>query len=537
VSSYKFARRSFLGAAAASGSAALLAPLLRSIEARAQGMAAPLRLLIIHHPLGANPGLTNWRPSATATTTSFTLPLESAPFSPLQQYMCMIDGLNVLFATRDSAGNSGQNTHEGGLVSIMTGVPVLGRVGQQDHASGGASIDQLLLANSPMLGGPTQTNKTMFGSLALAADVRSDRDEVAPRVLSYNPTVAGSDINLRRQPIYPETQPLSTFNRVFGGTLPTGTDPAKLLAQKLSVTDFMRRDIARMQTLIPATEKDRLANHLASIAQLESSLRQTYASMPNTNVCVKPATPPTYANTSTGKQMMGTSTTVYTTSSGVDYYVSGSPNSHPHLDLGQNQLRLIKTAFTCDLVRVATFMWSAGTNWVVFPGTFQGATIKGNLQSTPHHPPSHSDPSGDTMTRDWLNQINQFYSQATSTVLQEFATTPDIDGNMLIDNTIIVYLTEVARAWDHNQQNMPLIVFGGKNTGVKGGTFLKVTGGTLPQQTGGSSVNRPFNDLWLALMPKFGVDGSVLTKAITGTYYTSPSNTPTYSGALPGIFA
>ena len=38
-----------------------------------------------------------------------------------------------------------------------------------------------------MLGGPTQTSKTTFGSLQLAADVRSDRDEVAPRVLSYRP--------------------------------------------------------------------------------------------------------------------------------------------------------------------------------------------------------------------------------------------------------------------------------------------------------------------------------------------------------------
>ena len=56
---------------------------------------------------------------------------------------------------------------------------------------------------------------------------------------------------------------------------------------------------------------------------------------------------------------------------------------------------------------------------------------------------------------------------------------------MLIDNTVIVYVTEVARAWDHNQQNMPLIVFGGKNTRVKGGTFLKVTGGSLGAQTGG----------------------------------------------------
>jgi hypothetical protein len=66
-----------------------------------------------------------------------------------------------------------------------------------------------------------------------------------------------------------------------------------------------------------------------------------------------------------------------------------------------------------------------------------------------------------------------------------------------------------------------------------------VTGGSLPTQTGGSSVNRPFNDLWLALMPKFGVDGSVLTKAITGTYSIGmglPSGTQMYTGALPGVF-
>jgi hypothetical protein len=368
----------------------------------------------------------------------------------------------------------------------------------------------------------------MFGSLQLAADTRSDRDEIAPRVLSYKaPIATGSDVLTRRQPIFPDTQPLNTFNRVFGGSLPTGTDPQRILAQKLSVCDFMRRDVARLQTLIPASEKYRLAAHLGAVTQLEASLRQTYASMPNTNVCTKPAEPPIYANTSTGLQGQSQGGK-YTTSSGVDYYVDGAPNAHPHLDLGLDQLRMIKTAFACDLVRVATFMWSAGTNWVVFPGTFQGATIRGTPQAAPHHPPSHTDPSGDTMTRDWLDQINMFYSQATATALQEFATTPDIDGNMLIDNTVIVYLTEVARAWDHNQQNMPLIVFGGKNTRVKGGTFLKVTGGTLPNQTGGTSGNRPFNDFWLALMPIFGVEGSVLSGA---------SNALMSTGPLPGIFA
>jgi hypothetical protein len=286
----------------------------------------------------------------------------------------------------------------------------------------------------------------------------------------------------------------------------------------------MRSDLARLRNLVPASQRDRLAVHADAVSKLEASLRQTYTARMDTSTCAKPAMPASYATVPSGQSMSGT---VFTRLSGVDYHVPGMPESHPHLDLGLGQLRLIKTAFACDLARVATFMWSAGTNWVVFPGTFQGATIRGNLQATPHHPPSHSDPSADTQTRDWLNQVNQFYSTVTAQALQEFATQPDIDGNMLIDNTVIVYLTEVARAWDHNQQNVPLIIFGGKNTRVQGGTFLKVTGGPLPTQTGGGG-NRPFNDMWLALLPIFGVDPAVLTAASVPTMYTGP---------LAGIFS
>jgi hypothetical protein len=531
--SYKHKRRSFLQACG--GSAVLLAPLLRSIEARAQGKKAPLRLLIVHHPLGAAPGLGSWRPNASATTTNFTLPFESAPFEAagLKPYMNMIDGLNVVFATRSSNQNSGQNTHEGGMAVMMTGVPVLGRIGMQDHAAGGASIDQLLLDNSPVLGGPTQTEKTPFGSLRLAADVRSDRDEVSPRTLSYRPTLAGqTDISKARQPMAPDTQPINVYGRIFAGTgVPTGIDPAKVLAQKKSVLDYMRADLGRMQTLVPASEKDRLAAHAAAITQLEASLQQMYGSTSGGNsVCVQPAMPQNFSEVTGMQSAEGVSTNL----PGVDYYIPNMPASHPHQDLGLTQLRLIKTAFACDYVRVATFMWSAGTNWVVFPGMFQGSTIGGNLQSTPHHPPSHK---GDAATNNWLNQINAFYSGATATALQEFVTQPDVDGGKLIDNTIIVYLTEVARAYDHNQQNMPLIVFGGKNTGLNGGTFLKVTGGSLAQQTGGSG-NRPFNDLWLALLPRFGVDPKLLTNAIdSGTSYLGVSGAPMYTGALAGLFS
>ena len=271
-----------------------------------------------------------------------------------------------------------------------------------------------------------------------------------------------------------------------------------------------------MRSIAPASEKGKLDAYADAITQLEAGLRAKYG---NTGgACVTPAVPPSFPATSTGKQGSGV---VYTDLPGVDYYVAGQPASHPHLDLGQTQLRLIKAAFACDLARVATFMWASGTSWVEFPGTFQGATLPGNPQAAPHHAVAQA---GDAATQSWLNQIDQFYSAATSTVLQEFATTPDIDGNMLIDNTIIVYVTEVARAYDSNQQNMPVIVFGGKNTRVKGGTFLKVQGGSLRTQTGGTG-NRPFNDLWLALAATFGVP------------LTSLGNPTQYTGPLPGVFS
>jgi hypothetical protein len=448
----------------------------------------------------------------------------------------MIDGLNVIAATsgRDTTGNhGGQNTHEGGMVAIMTGVPTLGSTMQQDHCAGGPSIDQLLLQKSPVLGGPSFPNPTPFGSLQLAADIRSDRNEVAPRTLSYLAPRAGvTDPASARQPLAPVTDCLGTFNRIFGGTMSTGaggssgSNNAQTLALKTSVVSYLQSDLARLKTLVPASEKDHIDAHTMAINQLQTSLQQMYGGTGGTgggggasgSTCTKPAAPPSFMDSDTGTQ---TSNGVSTSLAGIDYYVPNQANSHPHYDLGMAQLRLIKAAFQCDLVRVATFMWSAGTNWVVFPGTFQGATIQGSPQATPHHPPSHSTNSG---TQGWLNQINQFYSQANATIINEFATTPDVDGNMLIDNTIIVYITEVGRAWDHDQTNMPLIVFGGKNTKVKGGTYLKVTGGSLPTRDG-KTGNRPYNDLWLALAPVFGVTMSSLGAQ---TQYTGP---------LPGVFS
>ena len=512
MTSYKIARRSFLRACG--GSAALTLPLLCSMEARAQGMPAPRRLLIIHHSQGSP--LDKWVPAAAATTQTFTLPENSAPFAPLQSKMVLIDGLNLV-CTGPAGAYGGQNSSEGGMVALMTGVPTLGYIGQQDHCAGGPSIDQLLLDQSPLLGGalsPSAT-RTAFGSLQLAADVRSLRNEVAPRIMSYRPPGTSADPSVARRPLYPETQPIDTFTRLFG--TPSTTDTATLLARELSVLDFARSDLKRLRKLAPSNEGARLDAHADAIQQLEATVRQALTVPPP--VCSQPAQPPRFATTPTpnvfpigpsdGQQL------------GVDYYDPADPNNHPHQLLGQTQLALIKAAFLCDLARVATFSWSSATSLVSFPASFDGATLNTYSSPVPHYAPLNSN-QPDVLA--WWAAIDRFYAQQSSLAIQSFATAPDIDGNSLLDNTVVVYVTAVSRRWDNHQQNMPLAVFGGRNTGLRGGTFLKITDGPLPSLNGGVSGNRPFNDFWLALAAAFGVELATLG---------APSQ---YTGRLAGVF-
>jgi hypothetical protein len=520
VISYKMSRRSFVRGCG--GSAALLLPMLRSIEARAAGAAAPLRFLVIHHPLGTQ--IDRWRPvGVTETTRNFTLPYISAPFAPLQSKMLLIDGLRIVCAGKNG-GTPGINTHEGGLVALMTGQQNLGQIGMQDHVAGGASIDQIFLARSPVLGGPMSGKPTSFSSLQLAADIRSDRDEIAPRVLSYlDPIPDQTNLSQARQPLMPETQPLNIYSRIFGGGMPTA-DVERYIRQKKSVLDFMRADLARLRRLVPANETVKLDAQADAIRQLEASIQVSMGAAGG--ACLKPDMPASFDMT--GKGANGTLAPVGhpSTLSGVDYYVSGGrndptiANDHPHWQLGMLQLAMIRAAFACDLVRVATFMWSAGTNWVVFPGTFNNKTIAGGLQSTPHHPPSHAT---DAATAAWLAEIDMWYATRTAEALQAFDSMIDVDGNSLLDNTVVAYVSEIGRSYDHDQRNVPFALFGGKNTRLQTGQYLKINQG--PQiGLDGMSSNRPTNDAWLALAPIFGIND-----------LTSLGGPTQFSGVLPGV--
>jgi hypothetical protein len=427
--SYAMRRRSFLSGLGAVGAATGLGWWLRRAESWAGGAAAPKRLLVIQRPNGT---VTDRWVSGGAFGPVL------APFMDLQPQMVVPTGLRIATA------NGGNATHEGGLVTIMTGSPI-GEArppSPDDWRNTAPSIDQILAAQSPVLSGTTP-----FASLQIAAHNRQDgAPEVANRALSYTDADA---------PLYPEVSPTLTYERLFGGLTP-GLDAAELervRAKNQSVLDFIGGDLERLEQLAPASERPKLEAHAGAIRDLESSLNGLTSCTPGE-----------------------------------------SPGDFPDSDhftnvaaVGEAQLAILRTAFTCDATRVATFMWTPGASAVQFEGLFDGMPL------VQHHSLSHQNLSASEVT-EMMAAIDTWYSERTAEFLRTLRDTQDFDGSgSILDNTLVLYFSEVAVGWTHAFDDLPVALFGGANVGLQGGPVASYPG-------------RSTNDLWLSIASAFGVE-------------------------------
>jgi hypothetical protein len=458
MSRYAFARRSFLRSV---GGALGLRWWLRSAEARAQGAAAPMRLLVIHRPNGTI--RSDYLPNGGGAGATLGPILQ--PFMPLWQNMVVLDGLQVIsYPQRDKS-------HESGLITLMTGSPegaTRPTSNDDDWYNTAPSLDQVLVKQSAPLSAPA------LKSLQVAAHNHQDSvQEVADRTLSYS----GPD-----QPMYPEIKPTLVYARVFGSLMAGGTTAsnldrlAKARARKQSVLDFARWDLARLGALAPSSERDKIDSYTAAIRDLEQTFDRAAAppaTMPGGG-CSKPD---------------GSTLKDNTTS---DSYLDAEA-------VGKQQLALVRAAFACDLTRVVTYMWATSASRLNFEGLFAG------MPRISHHAFSHGDLSQAGNAR-IMTAIERWYAERTAAFLTELKQTPDPGGGTVLDNTLVIYMNEVAVGNTHELTNMPLVLFGGKGVRLQGGRFLQYAG-------------RPTNDMWLSIAPVFGV---ALGKLGHQSQYTGP---------------
>jgi hypothetical protein len=306
---------------------------------------------------------------------------------------------------------------------VPTGLCTINRRSGATRGSERASIDHIFGEDPRIVG------DAPIRSLQLTADDRGHQFLV--RVLSS----AGHGM-----PLPPEESPLAAFARVFG------TLTERPLAQKQSVLDFTRDDLARLRTRLGRVEQDRIDRHFTAIREIERVLHRT------TDVDPRPIQARMKAAAD-----------------------ARADRDRNHAQIGRAHLDLVRTAFQCDLTRIVCFTWGS---WAV-----NVANVVDGLPERTYHELSHTGPG------DQEAAMHRFYNEQLAAFLQTLRDTPDIDGRTLLDNTLVVSWSEM-RLGVHTFDNTPIQLFGATD---------HLEGGRLMRYPGYST-----NDLWRTIANAFG---------------------------------
>jgi hypothetical protein len=521
---YCFARRSFL---AGLGGAFGIGAVLRNMEAAAQGAGPPPRFLMMHWPVGTIREQFIPGGSGSSYTTSKTGQGPGYIISPfdtpdLRPHTIVLHGFNM-----DGIRGLGGG-HEDGTSFATTGAHSPGTRANggeiDDGCAGGPSWDQILLKNVPALSRRNDQGTIIGrGYYNTICDRRVDSYETSTRCLSYgyeqqaiNSARPGGTI-VENKPLPPEMSPLTAFKDLFGGFASGGTisdrDALRVLKLRKSVLDYSLRELERLKTLGPASERDKIDGHAAAVRKLEAQLGDQIAGGGGT-ACALPPMPDAALTGQTGDLLRGD----------YDDPRTSTADEATHEAVGKAHAAILRTALACDLIRVATFQWAPGTNHVSFKGL--DPNDPGTIWM--HHPLSHRitdasffngpRPAENAYVWDAMVNANRWYFQKTADIIDGFRSQIDPQdprGGSLLDSTVIPIVTEVAEA-SHTREGHAAIIFGGRKLGMQGGQYRSVTG--------------IHNQLWLTVAQAFlGADAASL---LAGESFVK-----TGASAIPGLWA
>jgi Protein of unknown function (DUF1552) len=531
---HPLSRRTFLGGVTTAAAAAIFNP----FRAYAQTGVAPQRLLMIHRPCGTSSlGNGRWWPTGGATGWTASPLLSSftdGKIASLQNEMIVLKGLTNprnQFWLGDAHGS-------GFLGMITPPVKDSGPSSWPQSASStpstradpngktitpsDQSIDQLLLAQIPALRGAP----CPFPSVQLAASTESadqTNDNHALRVTSYAKGAAGG----LPRPLWPEPSPANAFKNYFAAGVMNLT-PAQIqraAAQNKSVLDFAMGGLSSLQAQVPKSQLPKVQAHLDAIRQLETNLATQAASGMS---CTPPSFPGGPISPAVG---------MFSQPSPQGGYMNVGQLDVQTYPLWEQHKEIIKTMFLCDLTRVVSFSFAYGNSGIHFQnGVLNDPALAGNYKdpsgnaiSDPngHHDISHG-VGGDAVDAQYI--IDKYYCDRTAELLAELAATPDIGGGSLLDNTLVVFWSEVSDGNAHGAIDMPLVLFGGKFLKLKGGSYLQLGNASTNAQfmPNGKYAKGPapyVSDLWVttaqawgdAAMTSYG-DAMWNTGLISGVY-------------------
>ena len=267
-------------------------------------------------------------------------------------------------------------------------------------------------------------------------------------------------------PVPSNDDPHDVFRRLNGDIL---ADPRTLRVLRTSVLDVQRAELEALRTKLGNDESQKLELHLESLREVERSLMTD---------------PPSTCN--------GIPDTAQAPLDDNDLFPQ----------IGRRQMDLMVAALQCDMTRVASLQWSHSVSGTVF--RWLGHT-------TGHHTMSHYlDENRDGVSA-WVD-IHRWYSEQFKYLIERLAALPEPTGEgTMLDNTLVVWATELGDSRTHDCMNIPFVLAGGAGGQLVGGRCVRYD-------------HQPHSRLLHAICNAMGVDG---------TAYDDPDYD---TGALPEVF-
>jgi hypothetical protein len=294
----------------------------------------------------------------------------------------------------------GRGAHEIVMVNLWTGTSM--HPSTQDAT--GPSIDQVIAKALP--------KETTYESLQFGVQTTFwGEGDITSRLGSPNSTMiyAGT-----QQRMYPENDPYKMFDRLFAMPGDTGnaTQAAKARAQRKSLLDFVQLELGDVSAKVGKDDQTKIASHLEATRALERQLQDP------AKTCGGVTRP--------------------------DGMIDLAANAnHPALIPIANQLVL--SALTCDRTRVASLQYSR--SFSLQKHTWLGATDG-------HHPISHNQGAKKILT-----DIQRWYMGHFASLIAGLKGVQE-GGKPMLDNMLVVYVSELYTPWNHVADPSACFMFG-----------------------------------------------------------------------------
>ncbi len=247
--------------------------------------------------------------------------------------------------------------------------------------------------------------------------------------------------------------PRILYPQLFGGGGDSSTEAGDA---NLKILSAIQGDLKRLQGKLGQVERERLEMHADSLTVLEAKLNPNNSGGGNNpSLCTNA---PDLMQFGTGGNDALWRTNILGAASDV-------------------QQDLAIQSLACGLTRSIAFSYGVSVSPIIVPGT-----------SANDHDLSHQDADAHTTSKIWwMAEIANF--------IEKMANTPDgADGSSLLDNTIVMTVSDLGHGNRHNHFQVPTFLAGGKNAGLVTGRSIDLapygaTGVKGDQNTNDKSIN------------------------------------------------